>query len=206
MRRCSDNDPTHRIPDFPGYWRLRPVQPDIRFSHEDGRARKEWLLFWYRQLGLRCSKPIGSDPWRCPCGSDDVEMDLLCQVCILLELFGHIDPLCHSGPIIAVAMAVTFSSMPTFDDGKTNAQRIRELGIYGDILSVCWPIPFIFALQEAGVLHPWISGVIVGPLTAGIVLLVLLGLYETWVTFRTQRYPIFSIYFLRNPPIALTLL
>jgi hypothetical protein len=64
-------------------------------------------------------------------------MDLLYEVCILLELSGCVDLPSYSGPIIAVAMAVVFFSMPTFDDGKTNAQRIRELDIYGGILSIC---------------------------------------------------------------------
>jgi hypothetical protein len=103
-------------------------------------------------------------------------------------------------------MTVIIFSMPTFDDGKTNAQRIRELDIYGGVLSVCWPIPLIFALQEAGVSHSWGSGVIVGPLTAGISLLILFGIYETCVTSRTKRDPIFPIRFLRDAPMALTLL
>jgi fucose permease len=103
-------------------------------------------------------------------------------------------------------MAILFFSMPTFDDGKTNAQRVCELDIYGGIMSVCWPIPLIFALQEAGASHSWGSGVIVGPLTAGISLLILFGIYETWVTSRTKRNPIFPIHILRNAPMALTLL
>jgi hypothetical protein len=103
-------------------------------------------------------------------------------------------------------MAVLFFSMPTFDDGKTNSQRIRELDSLGGALSVCWPIPLIFALQEAGVSHPWSSGVIIGPLVVGIALLIIFGLYEAWISSRTKKDPIFPIHFLRNTPMALTLL
>ncbi|KAH6866787.1 putative MFS multidrug transporter [Alternaria rosae] len=111
-----------------------------------------------------------------------------------------------NGPIIGVAMAILFFSMPAFDDGRTNLQRIRHLDIYGGILSVCWPIPLIYALQEAGVSRSWGSGVIVGPLVAGIALLVLFGLYEFWISSKKQKASIFPVQFLRNAPMALTLL
>ncbi|KAH6839677.1 putative MFS multidrug transporter [Alternaria rosae] len=110
-----------------------------------------------------------------------------------------------NGPIIGVAMAILFFSMPAFDDGRTNLQRIRHLDIYGGILSVCWPIPLIYALQEAGVSRSWGSGVIVGPLVAGIALLVLFGLYEFWISSKKQKASIFPVQFLRNAPMALTL-
>ncbi|KAF9692531.1 hypothetical protein EKO04_009665 [Ascochyta lentis] len=111
-----------------------------------------------------------------------------------------------NGPICAVAMVLIFFSMPSLKDGKSNAERIRGLDGVGGILSVCWPIPLIFALQEAGVSHPWSSGVIIGTLVAGIVLFFLFGFYETWVTYRTKTDPIFPIRFLRNPSTALILL
>lgn len=111
-----------------------------------------------------------------------------------------------SGPICAIAMGLIFFSMPTLKDGKSNAERIRGLDGIGGILSICWPIPLIFALQEAGVSHPWSSGVIIGTLVAGIVLFFLFGFYETWITYRTNTEPIFPIRFLCNPSMALILL
>jgi len=132
-------------------------------------------------------------------------MDILHEVCRVPAI-----EMCEltsiSGPVIGVAMAILFFSMPAFDDGRTNLQRIRHLDIYGGILSVCWPIPLIYALQEAGVSHTWGSGVIIGPLVAGIALLVLFGLYEYWISSRTQKAPVFPVHFLRNAPMALTLL
>ncbi|KAF1358105.1 MFS general substrate transporter [Lizonia empirigonia] len=111
-----------------------------------------------------------------------------------------------NGPICAVAMVLLFFSLPSLKDGKSNAERVRSLDGIGGVLSVCWPIPLIFALQEAGVSHPWDSGVIIGTLVAGIVLFFLFGFYETWVTYWTKTDPIFPIRFLWNPSMALLLL
>lgn len=103
-------------------------------------------------------------------------------------------------------MALLFFSMPVLKDGKSHSERLRGLDSFGGLLSISWPIPLIFALQEAGVSHAWSSGVIIGTLVTGIVILILFGLYETWVTYRTNTDPIFPIRLLRNPPMALTLL
>ncbi|KAH7077231.1 putative MFS multidrug transporter [Paraphoma chrysanthemicola] len=111
-----------------------------------------------------------------------------------------------NGPVVALAIILLFVSVPRLSSGKSNAERVRGLDGIGGLLSVCWPIPLIFALQEAGVSHPWNSSVIIGTLTAGIALLLLFGLYEAWVTYRSDREPIFPIHFLRNPSMALVLL
>jgi len=103
-------------------------------------------------------------------------------------------------------MILLFFSMPSLKDQKSNIERIRGLDGIGGFLSVCWPIPLIFALQEAGVSHPWGSGVIIGTLVTGIVLFFTFGVYETWITYRTETDPIFPIRFLRNPSMALILL
>ena len=103
-------------------------------------------------------------------------------------------------------MMLLFFSMPTLKNDQSNRERIRGLDSFGGLLSICWPIPLIFALQEAGVSHSWSSGVIIGTLVTGIVVFIAFGLYETWVTYRTEKDPIFPIHFLRNPPMALTLL
>lgn len=107
---------------------------------------------------------------------------------------------------MAVAMILLFFSMPTLNDGKTNSDRIRSLDGLGGLLSICWPIPIIYALQEAGGHFAWGSGVIIGTLVTGVVLLICFVLYETWVTYRTKREPIFPMSFIRNPSMALTLL
>jgi MFS family permease len=111
-----------------------------------------------------------------------------------------------NGPIVVIAMILLFFSMPTLKDGKSTVERVRSLDGIGGILSVCWSIPLVFALQEAGVSHPWNSGVIVGTLVTGVVLLVIFGLYESWVTYKTKIDPIFPVHFLRDSPVALLLL
>lgn len=103
-------------------------------------------------------------------------------------------------------MGLIFFSMPSLKDGKSNVERIRGFDGIGGILSISWPIPLIFALQEAGVSYAWSSGTIIGTLVAGIVAFFLFGLYETWVTYRTKMEPIFPVSFLRNPCMALLLL
>ncbi|CAO2648981.1 Nn.00g099300.m01.CDS01 [Neocucurbitaria sp. VM-36] len=111
-----------------------------------------------------------------------------------------------NGPIVSIAIGLLFFSMPTLKDGKTNSERIRSLDGIGGLLSVCWPISLIFALQEAGGSHSWSSGVIVGTLVTGVGVLVVFVLYEIWVTYRTKKEPIFPIHLLRNPAMALILL
>lgn len=111
-----------------------------------------------------------------------------------------------NGPAIAVAMVLLFVSMPTLQDGKSNLERVRGLDSIGGILSVCWPIPLLFALQEAGVSYSWSSGVIVGTLVTGIVLLIIFGIYESWITYRTTKDAIFPVQFLQNPAMRLILL
>lgn len=111
-----------------------------------------------------------------------------------------------NGPIVAVAMVLLFVAMPALKDGKSNRERIRGFDGVGGLLSVCWPVPLIFALQEAGGAYKWSSGVIIGTLTVAIVLFIAFGLYETWVTYKTPRDPIFPIHFLRDPCMAFILL
>ena len=111
-----------------------------------------------------------------------------------------------NGPVVAIAIVILFTSIPPLSDGKTNSERIRSLDWHGGILSVCWPIPLIFALQEAGVSHAWSSSVIIGTLTTGLSLFLIFGLYETWITYKTPKAPIFPIHFLKNPSMALILL
>ncbi|KAI8935767.1 hypothetical protein NX059_007287 [Plenodomus lindquistii] len=111
-----------------------------------------------------------------------------------------------NGPILVVAMILLVLSMPTLKDAKSNRERVRGLDGTGGILSVCWPIPLIFALQDAGVTHPWSSGVIIGTLVTGIVLLIAFGCYETWVTYHTAKDAIFPMHFLKNPSMRLILL
>ncbi|KAF2792728.1 MFS general substrate transporter [Melanomma pulvis-pyrius CBS 109.77] len=111
-----------------------------------------------------------------------------------------------NGPIVATSSALIFFSMPGLSDGKSNRDRIRSFDIVGGVLSISWPIPLLFALQEGGAVYEWKSGVIIGTLITGLALFFLFGFYETWISYKTAREAIFPIKFLTNPAMALLLL
>ncbi|KAF2474588.1 putative MSF multidrug transporter [Lindgomyces ingoldianus] len=111
-----------------------------------------------------------------------------------------------NGPIVSTALVLLFFSMPGKADGKSNMDRLRNFDFIGGTLSVCWPIPLLFALQEGGANYAWSSGVIIGTLVAGIVGFFLFGCFEAWITFRTKKEAIFPVRFLTNPAMILLLL
>ncbi|KAF2265586.1 MFS general substrate transporter [Lojkania enalia] len=110
-----------------------------------------------------------------------------------------------NGPIVAAAAVLLFFSMPGLADGKSIKERLKGFDIIGGFLSVCWPIPLLFGLQEGGIHYEWNSEVIIGTLVAGIVALIVFGFYEAWITYRTKKEAIFPIRFITNPHMALLL-
>lgn len=110
-----------------------------------------------------------------------------------------------NGPIISIAMALLFFTMPSLKDSKSNKERLRGFDGVGGMLSVCWPIPLLFALQEAGVSYEWNSGVTIGTLITAFTLLVLFASYETWASYKTKIDVIFPARFVTNPGSALLL-
>jgi hypothetical protein len=96
--------------------------------------------------------------------------------------------------------------MPKLDDGKSNKERLSRLDSVGGVLSVCWSIPLLFALQEGGGHHDWSSSVIVGTLTSGIAAFFIFAVYETWITYRSKKEPIFPVRLLEDADVALVLL
>lgn len=107
-----------------------------------------------------------------------------------------------NGPITAASTVTLFLAMP----GKSNRARLHGFDGIGGILSVCWPVPLLFALQEAGAQFEWKSGVIIGTLVAGVVLFFFFGLYEAWISRKTKIEPIFPMRFITNPAMLLLLL
>lgn len=131
---------------------------------------------------------------------------------ILDQVRSHLLPLAVfmliliSGPIIAIAMTILFVTMPGTKDNKASRDRLRGFDGIGGILSICWPIPLLFALQEAGISYEWHSGVIIGTLITAVVLLILFASWETWASLRTNIDVIFPLRFITNPTSALLLL
>ncbi|ORY11222.1 major facilitator superfamily domain-containing protein [Clohesyomyces aquaticus] len=111
-----------------------------------------------------------------------------------------------NGPIVSTAIGLLFVSLPGKTDGKSNMDRLRNFDMIGGLLSVCWPIPLLFALQEGGSSYDWNSGVIIGTLVAGLIGFLLFGCFETWITYRTKKEAVFPIRFLTNPAMLLHLL
>jgi MFS family permease len=111
-----------------------------------------------------------------------------------------------NGPIVATSLVLLLMSMPGLKDGISNRDRVRSFDVLGGILSVCWPVPLLFALQEGGAQYEWSSGVIIGTLTAGLVLFLIFGSYEAWITYRTKKDAIFPFRFITNPAMAFLLL
>lgn len=93
---------------------------------------------------------------------------------------------------------------PKFDTSIRG--RFRGFDGIGGFLSVCWPIPLLFALQEAGVQYQWSSGVIIGTLVAGIVLFILFALYECAISLKTNIDAMLPLRLLTNPAMAWQLL
>ncbi|PSN65615.1 MFS general substrate transporter [Corynespora cassiicola Philippines] len=110
-----------------------------------------------------------------------------------------------NGPIVGTSLILLFFSMPKLKDEKSQWEKLRGFDSIGGLLSVGWPIPLLFALQEAGTRYPWSSGVIIGTLIAGIIGFFLFGGYEAWVSFKTKKEPVLPMRFLTKPCMALLL-
>jgi MFS family permease len=111
-----------------------------------------------------------------------------------------------NAPIIGTSFAILFFAIPAPKDGKTIRERFRGFDGFGGILSVCWPVPLLFALQEGGIQFEWKSGAIIGTLVAGIVLFFIFGLFEAFISAKPKINAILPMRFLTNPPLALQLL
>ncbi|CAI6341676.1 unnamed protein product [Periconia digitata] len=111
-----------------------------------------------------------------------------------------------NGPIVGTAIALLLYAMPGLSNGKSSKERFRDFDVVGGALSVSWPIPLLFGLQEAGVHYEWDSAIIIGTMVTGVVLLAVFGLYETWATYRTKLDALFPVRLLENPTTVATLI
>ncbi|KAL2819624.1 MFS general substrate transporter [Aspergillus cavernicola] len=110
-------------------------------------------------------------------------------------------------PLSAIAIVILSIAIPASKDIKLNRETLSKLDFIGSLLSICWLVPLLFALQEGGSHYPWSSSKIIGSLTGGIVALITFVTYEAWLQKQNgTREPIFPIRFLRNPMQALLLL
>lgn len=85
------------------------------------------------------------------------------------------------------------------------AKSLLSIDVIGAVLSIIWPILFLFALQQAEVAYPWSSPIIIGTMTAGIITLLLFAIHQTH-RFRRGADPIFPVRALLTPLPALLIL
>ena len=104
-------------------------------------------------------------------------------------------------------MIILTFALPKLEENKPSLKE--KLGTFdgiGAVLSVAWPIPFLFALQQGGLKYAWDSGVIIGTLTTGIAVFIAFMVYETWVQRQGKDSPIFPVRFLTDGMVSLILL
>ncbi|KKK24448.1 hypothetical protein ARAM_006068 [Aspergillus rambellii] len=110
-------------------------------------------------------------------------------------------------PLSAISILILGFAMPAPRDSQGSEKRMANFDIPGAILSVCWLVPLLFALEEGGSQYSWHSSVIIGTLTGGIVALITFLVYEAGLHRKhAAREPIFPIVFLRDSLQALLLL
>ncbi|KAF2757236.1 MFS general substrate transporter [Pseudovirgaria hyperparasitica] len=112
-------------------------------------------------------------------------------------------------PITAISTVLLALAMPTIPSETPTLAKLRAVDWLGGLLSIAWPIPVLFALQQAEVAYPWSSPVIISTLTTGLVLLVLFACHETSL-YRRTRHNISNISNTKTPilpiPVLTTLL
>ncbi|KAL4964021.1 putative MFS multidrug transporter [Aspergillus stella-maris] len=111
-------------------------------------------------------------------------------------------------PLALIASVILALAIPASNDVKFDRHTFRRFDFVGSLLSICWLIPLLFALQEGGSSYPWSSGEVIGTLTAGIAALIIFLAHQTWLQYRNDsaREPIFPVKFVCNPLQSLLLL
>ncbi|KAH7176781.1 putative MFS multidrug transporter [Dactylonectria macrodidyma] len=110
----------------------------------------------------------------------------------------------------APGIAVVFAILGKFMSNPKSKTEVRDsmksMDLVGAFLSLAWAIPLIFALQEGGDRYEWNSGVIIGTLVTGIVMLVLFALWEGWVYHRSSIDGLFPVRLLKRSVTVLIFL
>ncbi|CAM1501898.1 Fc.00g038820.m01.CDS01 [Cosmosporella sp. VM-42] len=104
-------------------------------------------------------------------------------------------------------IAVVFVILGKFMQSPKSKEEIRRsmitMDVVGALLSLAWAIPLVFALQEGGRTYKWNSGVIIGTLVTGIVMLFVFGLWEFWTYRRTSVDSLFPVGLLKRKVVVL---
>ncbi|KAK7431791.1 hypothetical protein QQZ08_001731 [Neonectria magnoliae] len=111
-----------------------------------------------------------------------------------------------NAPGIAVVFAILGKFMENPKSKKEVRDSMKTMDVVGALLSLAWAIPLIFALQEGGDKFEWNSGVIIGTLVTGGVMLILFVLWEGWAYRRTNIDGIFPVHLLKRSVTVLIFL
>ncbi|KAF7553555.1 hypothetical protein G7Z17_g3561 [Cylindrodendrum hubeiense] len=109
-------------------------------------------------------------------------------------------------PGIAVVFAILGKFMTNPKSKKEVQASMKTMDLVGAFLSLAWAIPLIFALQEGGDRYEWNSGVIIGTLVTGVVMLILFALWEGWVYRHSSIDGIFPVRLLKRSVTVLIFL
>ncbi|KAI2466980.1 putative MFS multidrug transporter [Annulohypoxylon bovei var. microspora] len=107
-------------------------------------------------------------------------------------------------------VAIAFAILGKFMNGGKSGQQVRKsmktMDIVGAFLSLAWAILLIFALQEGGKAYEWDSGVIIGTLVSGIVMLIVFAVWEWWAYRYTNTDSLFPVGLLKRSVVVLLFL
>ncbi|KAI1102912.1 putative MFS multidrug transporter [Jackrogersella minutella] len=107
-------------------------------------------------------------------------------------------------------IAVSFAILVKFMDSGKSSQQVRKsmktMDVIGALLSLAWAILLIFALQEGGKAYEWNSGVIIGTLVSGIVMLIVFAAWEWWAYRHTNTDSLFPVGLLKRSVVVLLFL
>jgi uncharacterized membrane protein YdcZ (DUF606 family) len=108
-----------------------------------------------------------------------------------------------SGPVCVVSLAVLTFSIPKIEKAQSEKNSFKRFDLIGGVLSVAWPIPFTFAIQEGGTSYSWNSSVIIGTLVGGIVGFFVFIAWEVQLDKKGKQDPVFPMRLLANPVVSL---
>jgi hypothetical protein len=96
--------------------------------------------------------------------------------------------------VINLVLLCIFYHPPTFaekkiEHGKTRMQLLRDFDWLGLFLFIAGCTLFIVGVSWGGTLHPWISGVTLGPIIIGLLTLLGLGFYEAYAPIKEPLFP-----------------
>ncbi|KND92552.1 Multidrug resistance protein 3 [Tolypocladium ophioglossoides CBS 100239] len=106
-------------------------------------------------------------------------------------------------PCIALVFAVLAKFMDSPKSNQEIRSSLKRMDLVGALLSLAWAVPLIFALQEGGKTYGWNSGVIIGTLVTGVIMLVVFGFWQFWTYRKTCIDSILPVHLFKKAKVVL---